>query len=250
MRSSHRLVPPRTGPILSPRTLELEGPPADILGFGSEADLASGPADRWQRLRQDLGKEGWVIDVEGGARWIGPRRVLLLAERDLRMDATALRNTRLFQVGCIAEFLAALVAGFLWPSLGHPAWQGLALTGLAIAGAVGLVASLARVDFVSQLLVLTERAAPLTPPSGGGAVASSERTGAVYAARVITRNWEVLGDRGGRKVVRWEHSPESDAALRWASQSLADPRANESGAESPSQPRLVGEQPTVPDGFK
>lgn len=135
----------------------------------------------------------------------------LVAERELRMDLTALRRLRLLQVGLGIEFAAAIALGFLWPMQGHPGWQGEAITALAAIGALGLVAWLARVDFVSLVLVVRRPEAPRVRSGSEDSHLSNRTAMLVGVARVFSRNWEVLGDRGGRKVVDSRRTPAADA---------------------------------------
>jgi hypothetical protein len=210
-KPGHRLVRPRSGAILAPRTLDLEG---TFPGGGTS--LPRPPAqppgsDPLEVVRQRILRDGWSVGpptTEGTTR---SRHRALLAERDVAMDNTALRHLRLWQLLGVIEFAVAIMAGLLWLSLGHPTWQGDAITALAAFGAVGLVVSLARVDFVSTILIVT---APVEGPGvdghGAGAPAQPSTLG-VWGGRLLSRNWEVLGDRAGRRALQWSRGEEIEA---------------------------------------
>ncbi|MCI4333209.1 MAG: hypothetical protein L3K01_05735 [Thermoplasmata archaeon] len=204
---THRLGAPRRGPLVSPRLLDV----GDWLPDGAVSLPApDSPAEHLERLRllqATLVSDGWTVEP-GGADAGTPG---LVAERDLRMDLTALRRLRLIQVGLAVEFASAIALGFLWPMLGHPGWQGEAIIALAAIGAFGIVGWLARVDFVSLVLVVTPAEPDRLPAGGASAGRATGRTTLVGAARVLSRNWEVLGDRGGRKLVDARRTPASDA---------------------------------------
>lgn len=170
--------------------------------------------------------DGWTVERGDPGR----DAPALLAEHDLRLDLTALRRLRALQLGLIAEFAASIVFGFFWPTLGHPGWQGELITALAAIGAVGLVVWLARVDFVSEVLIVS-RSRPIGGDSGDRKPAGRSGGYRVAAARVLSRNWEVLGDRGGRKVVASRSTPGSAAAATNARERLephGGPTANPS----------------------
>jgi hypothetical protein len=167
-------------------------------------------------LRTQLERDGWTVS----AGEPGSGATNLLAERDLRLDLTALRIVHLFQIGFAAEFGGAIAVGFLWPTLGHPVWEGEAITGLAILGAIGLIGILARVDFVSLVLVverLPERARRGESPD------PNRPQTLVWARRTWSRNWEVLGDRGGRRILETRRTPAADAAAEGVVRLLAAP---------------------------
>jgi hypothetical protein len=138
------------------------------------------------------------------------------------MDATTLRNTRLIQAACVLEFTATISLGLVWLWLGAPAWQGFAVTSLAVVGAVGVVVTLPRVDFSGELLVVAESPARSAAPDPGVPAAAGVKSGTVWAGQVRTRNWEALGDRGGRRILRAERSASSDEAALRVARNLSD----------------------------
>ncbi|MCI4325590.1 MAG: hypothetical protein L3K00_06895 [Thermoplasmata archaeon] len=204
---------PRHGPILSPRDLDVSDlRPDEALPVVSGAPRAEIDG-RLPGLRDELVRSGWTVSLGEP----GSGDPALLAETDLRLDLSALRDVHLLQVACAVEFAGAIAVGFLWPSMGHPGWQGEAITGLAVLGAVGLIALLARVDFVSTVLVVERRPERGVSPGGES---HPPPWGHVWARRVWSRNWEVLGDRGGRKVLESRSTPAAVAVVQSARAAL------------------------------
>jgi hypothetical protein len=211
----HRLGAPRRGPITTPRDLDVSDLRPEVwtpVPSSTESGAVEGLV---RELRDDLTREGWTVAI-GTPSSGGPA---LLAERDLRMDLSALRMVHLFQAACAVEFGGAIALGFLWPTWGHPTWQGEGITGLAILGAIGLIRILARVDFVSQVLVV-ERAAGLGVPDAGSKEPRAPPWGRIWSTRAWSRNWEVLGDRGGRRMLEMRSTAASRAAAAMAAARL------------------------------
>jgi hypothetical protein len=139
------------------------------------------------------------------------------------MDLSVLRRTRLVLAACTLEYVVAIALGFLWADFGFPPWQGEVLIGLGVVGAAGFVAFLPRVEFVSD--VASIRLAPSEVDIGGAIAdraASAEPVYEVWAVEARTRNWEMLGDRGGRRVVRVGPSPRADVGAQQLAEALVE----------------------------
>jgi hypothetical protein len=208
----HRLRPVEVGPILSPRRIDVVPEPptgTDVL-LGHEA----GPGRHSDAARTSAVEgAGWSVSSSGvdadGRSW-------LVADGKLRMDGTVLLWTRLGLLAFAIGLAAAVATGLDLSARGLPAWQGDLLIALGAVGAVGFVALLPRVEFVGEFAVVRfAPPGPLRPASTAGG--NSNVPGLefeVWVAWARSRNWEVLGDRGGRRVVAARAMPESAERAR------------------------------------
>jgi hypothetical protein len=230
----HQFGPVRKGPILPPRPLEsVPTRPTDSRAVHLVGTAA--PPRSETECAELVRRAGWALEsVRPGP----DGRTHVVAERDVRMDLSALRRNRLVLAVCTAEYVAAIVLGFVWPDLGFPGWEGDVLIGLGVVGAAGFVWFLPRVEFRSEIAVV--RMLPPDPSAttpGPGPSAPVLPVYEVWAAEARTRNWEVLGDRGGRRVLAARGSGACDAA--------ADRLAGVFAAGDSAMGR-----PNPPDGFK
>ncbi|HXQ93754.1 MAG TPA: hypothetical protein VN864_01080 [Thermoplasmata archaeon] len=234
MSRGHRFGAVRSGPILPPRRLDGDPPRPEGARTFRAVGLAP-PAESGAECAEIATAAGWTLAAVRADR---EGRTTLVAERAVRMDLSALGRNRLFLAACTAEYVAAISLGFIVPSFGVPGWEGEILIALGVVGAVGFVALLPRVEFWSQVAVVR-----FVPPDRRTEASPSPRAGPegpfyeAWAVEARSRNWEVLGDRGGRRILATVPSPDADSGAQRLAVRFAAGRASE-GRQNP------------PDGFK
>ncbi|MCI4327152.1 MAG: hypothetical protein L3K16_05910 [Thermoplasmata archaeon] len=201
------MAPLRAGPIVSPRRLDPRPfdttRPADIVAQEPAGERAT-EADRiarWEGV-------GWSTsttfeDADG--------RPCFLVERELRLDRTALRWNHIVLAVLVVELIGSVSLGLDLSSRGLPLWEGTVGIALGAAGAVGFVGRLPVVEFVGTVaLVRFSRRAPNgSVASGGSASSAAPREFEVWGVYARSRNWEVLGDRGGRRILQSAPLPDA-----------------------------------------
>jgi hypothetical protein len=207
VRRGHRLVPRRTGPIVSPRRLDprpLEtARPADARGREAAGDR---PTEAIRIAR--LATAGWSTSTT----FEGPDgRECFLVERDLRLDLTSLRWNHLVLALLVLELLGTVSLGLDGSARGVPAWEGTVLIALGAAGAVGFVGRLPVVEFVGTVALIRFGSSPSS--SGASAPPGTTPEFEIWVVCARSRNWEVLGDRGGRRILRTADLPDSAPTL-------------------------------------
>ncbi|MCI4369752.1 MAG: hypothetical protein L3J81_00305, partial [Thermoplasmata archaeon] len=138
-------------------------------------------------------------------------------------------------LACAVEVCAAVLGGLDLSARGLPGWEGTFGIALGAIGAVGFVVLLPRVDFVGDLAVIRfGSGVPKPNPTPGSSPAEPGPSFEVWSAVARSRNWEVLGDRGGRRVVVATATNGSGDRSRELAAALAGTPSAEAGTNLPA----------------